>query len=269
MTTHSPYSKNRFSGQEALVEETRLQEQAAVRWPQESALMRSVGLKEGSVIIDFGCGPGFITELLATEVGKDGKVIGVEKNKKLFDIAKIRNANHTNVSIIHSDVTHISELESACADFIYARFILQHTPNHKHIMEEARRLLKPGGRLLVLDVDDALFHITPYPDYISEFLNEAAQGQTSYGGDRYIGHKIAGFMHEAGYSEISPTVFTFTSKKISSDTFLDVTTKFKIELLNESRRTWGHSIINKLYEEATSGSFFGTAGIYFVCGTKL
>jgi hypothetical protein len=119
-----------------------------------------------------------------------------------------------------------------------------------------------------MDVDDSLFHLAPYPDYFREFLDEACHGQTLYGGDRQIGHKLACMMYEANYSDIKPSVYTFTSNNISPMEFLDLTTTFKVELLSPSRRAWGYSILDRLKDDLRVGNFFGTAGIYYVIGTK-
>lgn len=90
-----------------------------------------------------------------------------------------------------------------------------------------------------------------------------------YGGDRYIGHKLACMMYEENYSDIKPSVYTFTSNNITPNEFLELTTNFKVELLTPSRRAWGNSILKRLNDDLNANkNFFGTAGIYYVIGTK-
>jgi hypothetical protein len=103
---------------------------------------------------------------------------------------------------------------------------------------------------------------------MAEFLSEASKGQIKYGGDRNIGHKIPCMLHDAGYININTSVYTFTSKNISSHEFLDITTKFKIDLLDASLKEWGASIINDIYRKSEDVSFFGSAGVYCVVAEK-
>jgi hypothetical protein len=75
-------------------------------------------------------------------------------------------------------------------------------------------------------------------------------------------------MYEENFSDINPSVYTFTSNNIISNEFLELTTNFKVELLTPSRRAWGNSILKRLNDDLKDNHFFGTAGIYYVIGTK-
>ena len=268
MSDSKPYSSEKFIGDEAENEISRLESQARVRWPQEVVVLRNAGLKVGTRIADIGCGSGIITEYLANEVGASGLVVGIENNEKLFNLAKTRNAKFKQVQIINNDAGRLVEIEDNNFDFVYARFILQHLPDPNKLLTEANRILKPGGKLIVMDADDSLFHITPYHKEMSEFLSEVSKGQAKYGGDRNIGHKIPCMLFDARYSNINTSVYTFTSKNISPHEFLDITTKFKIQLLDPSLNEWGKNILNGIYHKSVDGSFFGTAGVYCVIGEK-
>lgn len=269
MFDSNPYSSQQFIGDEAENEISRLESQARVRWPQEVVVLRNAGLKVGTRIADFGCGPGIITEYLANEVSASGLVVGIENNEKLFDIARTRNSKYNHVQIINNDACHLVEIEDNYFDFVYARFILQHLPDPIKLLTEAKRILKPDGKLIVMDSDDSLFHITPYNKEMVQFLTEVSKSQTKYGGDRNIGHKIPCMLFDAGFSKINTSVYTFTSKNMSPHEFLDITTKFKIDLLDPSLKDWGKNIINDIYLNSEEGSFFGSAGIYFVMGEKV
>ena len=264
-----PYSSDNFIGDEAEKEIYRLESQARVRWPQEVIVLRNAGLKVGTRIADIGCGSGIITEYLANEVDASGLVVGIENNEKLFNLAKTKNAKYKQVQIINNDAGRLGDIDDNNFDLVYARFILQHLSDPSALLIEAERILKPGGKVIVMDADDSLFYITPYHKEMGEFLSEVSKGQTKYGGDRNIGHKIPCMLFDAGYSNINTSVYTFTSKNMSPHEFLDITTKFKIDLLDPSLKDWGKNIINDIYLNSEEGSFFGSAGIYFVMGEKV
>jgi|688.fasta_scaffold490282_1 ubiquinone/menaquinone biosynthesis C-methylase UbiE len=268
MSSSSPYSSEQFIDDEADNEISRLEDQARVRWPQEVVALRNAGLKAGNSIVDIGCGPGVITGFLAEEVDESGLVLGIEKNERLVNVAKTRNAKYNQVQIINSDACDLTEVKDNSFDFAYTRFVLQHLPDPSKLLTEAIRILKPGGKLIVMDVDDSLFHITPYHEGMTQFLFEASKGQNIYGGDRYIGHKIPCMMFDAGFTEIHASVYTFTSKNITPNQFLDITTKFKLELLDPALKDWGENMLNEVYRKSQEGAFFGSAGVYCVVGEK-
>jgi ubiquinone/menaquinone biosynthesis C-methylase UbiE len=269
MIDPKPYSSEKFIGDEAENEISRLESQARVRWPQEVIVLRNAGLGVGTKIADIGCGSGIITEYLANEVGETGLVLGIENNEKLFNLAKTRNAKYKQVQIINNDAGRLGDIDDNNFDLVYARFILQHLSDPSALLIEAERILKPGGKVIVMDADDSLFYITPYHKEMGEFLTEVSKGQTKYGGDRNIGHKIPCMLFDAGYSNINTSVYTFTSKNISPHDFLDITTKFKLDLLDPSLNDWGKNILNDIYLKSVDGSFFGTAGVYCVIGEKV
>jgi ubiquinone/menaquinone biosynthesis C-methylase UbiE len=268
MLDSNPYSSQQFIGDEAENEISRLESQARVRWPQEVVVLRNAGLKAGTRIADIGCGSGIITEYLANEVGASGLVVGIENSEKIFNIAKTRTAKYNQVQIIKNDACNLVEIKDNSFDLVYARFLLQHLPDPSKLLIEAKRVLKASGKLIVMDADDSLFHMTTYHQEMAQFLSEASKGQTKYGGDRNIGHKIPCMLFDAGYSNINTSVYTFTSKNISPHEFLDITTKFKIDLLDPSLKDWGKNILNDIYLRSIVGTFFGTAGIYCVIGEK-
>jgi ubiquinone/menaquinone biosynthesis C-methylase UbiE len=268
MPNRSPYSSELFINDDADNEIYRLEDQARVRWPQEVIVLRNAGVSAGKSIADIGCGPGIITELLANEVDVSGLVLGVEKNERLFNLAKNRTSHYSQVQIINNDACNLMEVRDNSFDFAYARFILQHISDPLTLLCESLRILKPGGKLVVMDVDDSLFHLTPYHNELDQFLDEASESQKKYGGDRYIGHKIPCMMFNAGFTNINTSIFTFTSKNMSPHEFLDITTKFKLELLQDDRNDWGKNILDEIYLKSMSGDFFGSAGVYCVTGEK-
>jgi ubiquinone/menaquinone biosynthesis C-methylase UbiE len=268
MPKHNPYSSEFFRNDDADNEIYRLEDQACVRWPQEVIVLRNAGLSAGKSIADIGCGPGIITGLLANEVDVSGLVLGVEKNERLFDLATNRNSHYSQVQIINNDACNLIGVRDNIFDFAYARFILQHISEPLTLLRESLRILKPGGKLIVMDVDDSLFHLTPYHDELAQLLYEASESQKRYGGDRYIGHKISCMMFDAGFTNIDTSIFTFTSKNMSPNDFLDITTKFKLDLLQDDRIDWGKNILDEIYLKSSSKGFVGSAGVYCVMGEK-
>ena len=70
----------------------------------------------------------------------------------------------------------------------------------------------------------------------------------------------SGIKHHARY------LMTYVS--ITPNEFLDITTKFKLELLDPALKDWGEHVLSDIYRNSQAGAFFGTAGIYCVIGEK-
>lgn len=249
------------------VELERLQRQASVAWPIERQALRAAGLGPGMAVVDLACGPGVIARQILDEVGEDGRVTGVELNEDLLAVARTQPAAGDRLSFAHGNVYDLTTLPEAAFDVAYARFLFQHLERPLDALAAIRRILKPGGRLLIADSDGALFDLSPRPAAFDTFLEEAQAGQRARGGDRTIGRRLGGLLHQAGYTGIRPSVVTVTTDDIDPETFLDITTAFKIELLAEDRRDWGRELLAETYAAARAGTVFGAVGVYFTTGT--
>jgi len=108
-----------------------------------------LGLLDGNWVAgDLGCGSGHLTALLAPFVGR---VIAVDASSSMLDRAKDRLAGVQHVEL---RVGELEELPVADAELDAAviSLVLHHTPDPRRVIVEAMRVLKPGGRLLVVDL---------------------------------------------------------------------------------------------------------------------
>jgi ArsR family transcriptional regulator len=105
-------------------------------------------LDENWVVGDLGCGAGHISEALAPCVGR---VIAVDESGPMLAAAKTRLESHSNVELRTGTIEALP-IEDASLDaavlFLVAHFITDPTK----VMREIRRVLKPGGRLLIVDL---------------------------------------------------------------------------------------------------------------------
>ena len=105
-------------------------------------------LDERWVVGDLGCGAGHITDALAPCVAR---VIAVDESGPMLDVARQRLAAHGNVELrvgtIESLPIDDNTLDAAVL-FLVAHFIT----DPSRVMSEIRRVLKPGGRLLIVDL---------------------------------------------------------------------------------------------------------------------
>lgn len=97
-------------------------------------------LKPHSSVIDLGCGAGFLTNTLAQ---KGHTVTGVDISKGSLEQAALSDVTQS-VTYLEADVTHVP-LPSHSFDTVCAMDLLEHVTNPRAVVQEAARLLKPGG----------------------------------------------------------------------------------------------------------------------------
>lgn len=100
------------------------------------------------IVADLGCGTGDMAARLAPLAHT---VHLVDMSKPMLAAARKRLASHKNIRFHHGDLTHIP-LDDASVDAAVISLVLHHVAHPSSAIREAARLLKPGGRLLVIDM---------------------------------------------------------------------------------------------------------------------
>jgi ubiquinone/menaquinone biosynthesis C-methylase UbiE len=112
----------------------------------------ALGARPGDRVLDVGCGPGFyVTELLAV-VGREGSVAGVDTSADMLAVAAKRAEGHSNVQFHEADATSLPVPDASFERALCVQ-VLEYVRDVPAALREMHRALRPGGRVLVWDVD--------------------------------------------------------------------------------------------------------------------
>jgi len=136
--------------------------------PQKN--VEELDLQSGSKVADFGAGSGRYALALAKSVGDNGKVFAVDIQKDILDRIKKDSVDKgfLNVEVVWGNLEQPrgSGLRDASLDAVIVSNILFQLDNKDYITEETNRVLKPTGKVLVVDWADSFGGIGPVQNHV-------------------------------------------------------------------------------------------------------
>jgi SAM-dependent methyltransferase len=145
------------------------------------------------VVGDLGCGTGQMAAAVAPFVGR---VIAVESSLEMIDAARVRLAVHDNV-VIRSGNLESLPIDDGALDAATMSLVLHHVAEPARALAEAARVLKPGARLLLIDM---------YPHERSEYRDQMGHVWLGFEPDR-----IATWLDDAGFTDVRVRALTSDS----------------------------------------------------------
>ena len=146
------------------------------KWQNPEEILSRAGVRAGSTFLDIGCGDGFFAIPAARMVGEGGKVCGLDIDADAIDELRERAAQEGLGATIHLRVGPAEEIVLCdhCADTLFFGIDLHDFQDQRRVLRNARKMLKPAGRLVNLDWKKEEMPIGP-PYHIRFSEEEAAR----------------------------------------------------------------------------------------------
>ena len=178
------------------------------------ALIRdALGAEPGERVLDIGCGPGFYAAELLEEVGPQGAVVGLDASPQMLAVAANRCARHSNAEFREADATSLP-VDDRSFDRALCVQVLEYVQDVHSALAEMHRALRPGGRLVVWDVDwgTVSWHSSD-PDRMARLLRDW---------DAHLAHPslprtLTAQLRAAGFDDVVMEGHTFATNEFSPD----------------------------------------------------
>ena len=126
-----------------------------VKFIDPQAVIKQLDMEEGIGVADFGCGTGYFSIPIARKIGKEGKVYSLdilpEKLEAIESQAKTQSLTNIITKRVNLENKDGSQLGAESVDWVIMKDVLFENKEKSNILGEAKRILKPGGKILLVE----------------------------------------------------------------------------------------------------------------------
>ena len=161
-----------------------------------------LGVGDGWRCLEVGAGAGSIARWLSHSVGPNGSVVAADINTRFLD-----DLSGGNIEVRRTDITQ-DELEADAYDFVHCRWLLMHLDEPAEALHRMARALRPGGWLLVEEVDGRSMAAIDSAHPLAGGFNATTQKRLQALRDRgiidaYLGGLLPRLLAEAGLGDVT------------------------------------------------------------------
>ena len=171
---------------------------------QRAVVLDIVALRPGERVLDVGSGPGFLAEQMAVAVGPQGSVCGIDPSESMLAIAAKRepSAGSAPIELRQSSAERLP-YPDRIFDAAVSTQVLEYSNDVPAAIAEMFRVLRPGGRVLILDTDwDSIVWHSSNRQRMERVLAVWEQHLA----DPHLPRSLAGTLRDAGFETVRPQV---------------------------------------------------------------
>jgi ubiquinone/menaquinone biosynthesis C-methylase UbiE len=158
----------------------------------------------GAEILSVGCGPGVILRQVCA-LNASMRATGLDISAERVQEAKERNRGNAQANFVRGDAQAM-DFASNSFDLVYARMLMEYLKDKEGAVKEMVRVCKPGGTVLLQDLDGQLLWHYPEDPVVQGTVEKVVRALSSTGFDPFVGRKLFSFAHGAGLKNIDVQV---------------------------------------------------------------
>jgi ubiquinone/menaquinone biosynthesis C-methylase UbiE len=161
-------------------------------------------VRSGAEVLSVGCGPGVILSAI-TNLDSSIRATGIDVSEVRLQQAKERNRENSRVHFVCGDAQSM-EFQSNSFDLVYCRMLLQYLKEKERAVSEMTRVCKPGGTVLLQDLDGQLLWHYPEDAAVQQTVEKVVTALAATGFDPFVGRKLFWLARNAGLKNIEVQV---------------------------------------------------------------
>lgn len=162
-------------------------------------------LSQGENVLDVGCGPGVLA-IAAARANPSCHFTGIDLYSERFE--SLSRPFPDNVRFSTGDANELP-FTDASFDLVYCRFLLEYLPNKQRALSEMVRVCRPGGVVLLQDLDGQLLWNFPEDTELQEQLTSVLKVFADSGFDPFVGRKLFSLADKSGLQALEVTAETY------------------------------------------------------------
>jgi SAM-dependent methyltransferase len=230
---------------------------------QREAALRYLNLQAGETVLDIGCGPGYLTEMMADAVTETGSVLGIDISEDLLHVARRRNSRGWQT--YRAGDAMALDVPNECADVAISMQVLEYLPDIDRAIGEISRVLKSTGRALIVatDWDGVVWHSAA-----PERMRRVLRAWEEHCADPRLPRTLVPRLKAAGLHPVAVLGHPLINLRLGEDTYSDGIARLAIEFISQ-RNLIPADQLNAWHEELRALSdegryFFGTMRYLFL-----
>jgi len=227
-------------------------------------------ITDGATVVELGCGPGTAAADLASRVGTTGRVIGIDSSEAMIDTARAAYESVPVVAFVVGDALSL-DLADDAVDGYRSERTFQHLSAPETALAEALRVVRPGGRVAVIDTDWGTLAV----DHPDRMLTERLSGAPRrFPLNSWSGRRLYSQMRRVGLVDLGVRVESLVATSWDPDTSPGVEGLPPFAMVAQSAQSMGvfdgdeaARWLAALEDEARAGRFFLMLSMVAVVGT--
>ncbi len=225
-------------------------------------------LSGGEYVLDVGCGTGANAMALVEHLQGNCTVVGVDTSQPMLQIGELNLPSFSYADCIRFQAAEAHQLPFADADFDAAMIIqvLEYSKEPIRMLQETKRVLKPGGKVLVVDTD---WDTIVWNSSLKERTRQIVLGWSDHEADGWQGRKILEYMVQSGFQNVQGRTIAISESSFAEESYSYLLTRLIADYMIRSEKMPAVQVeewVRDLKAKAEAGHFYFSLNRYVFVG---